>query len=328
MGSSTALMVVNAVNTLSVSRTDIASPGTVLAVSPDGSTIVLSDPVKQTIYSRDVFRQRHFHLWWCRNPRRVAPTTRPSTSRQATSCSSTRNYTGWTSISPATTGRQPCNRRGDHDTQRRRIFRRPSHHRARLLRHQHRDWPDQRIPMSSILRQTPLQPSPTASPRPTTAATCWRDRDSCTNAERSASDDPDRGLPGDWRPDLLQHTLNHGSQPDHGNRDHWRLADLGLDLAFVTYSGSGGVLPAYAPASSGPGQITYVNLSGSATAPLAGVLSTDNTTLYTGTATDNLVHLITRSTLTDSSTLAPNLTNPNGTVVPVDLLVQKPRKTT
>src|ERR1035438_9821180 len=47
MGSSTALMVVNAVNTLSLSRTDIGSPGVVLAVSPDDGQIVISDPIKQ-----------------------------------------------------------------------------------------------------------------------------------------------------------------------------------------------------------------------------------------------------------------------------------------
>jgi hypothetical protein len=53
-----------------------------------------------------------------------------------------------------------------------------------------------------------------------------------------------------------------------------------------------------------------------------------------GTQTDNLVHLINRSTLSDSSTLAPNLTAAPGLTVtfgspvPVNLLVQKPRKTT
>jgi len=105
-------------------------------------------------------------------------------------------------------------------------------------------------------------------------------------------------------------------------------------VAFITYTGSGGVLPAYAPAASGPGTTTYIKLSGTATAPIAGVISADNTTLYVGTSGDNLVHLINRSTLTDSSTLAPNLVAaPNqsvsaGTVVPVNLLVQKPRKTT
>ena len=49
MGSSTALMVVNAVNTLSITRTDPSSPGTVLAISPNGNILVLSDPVRQII---------------------------------------------------------------------------------------------------------------------------------------------------------------------------------------------------------------------------------------------------------------------------------------
>jgi hypothetical protein len=99
-------------------------------------------------------------------------------------------------------------------------------------------------------------------------------------------------------------------------------------IAFITYNGSGGVLPAYAPAATGNGTTTYIKLSGTAVAPVSGVLSADNTTFYTGTTGDNLVHLITRSTLTDSSTLAPNLTNPAGAVVPVDMIVQKPRRTT
>jgi hypothetical protein len=99
-------------------------------------------------------------------------------------------------------------------------------------------------------------------------------------------------------------------------------------LAFITYTGSGGVLPAYAPAANGPGQTTYIKLSGSATAPVAGVVSADNSTFYAATSGDNLVHLITRGTLTDSSTLAPNLTTPTGAIVPVNLMVQKPRKTT
>jgi hypothetical protein len=106
----------------------------------------------------------------------------------------------------------------------------------------------------------------------------------------------------------------------------WPTSDSAL--AFVTYTGSGGVVPAYAPAASGPGTATYIKLSGTAVAPLSGVVSADNTTFYVGTTGDNLVHLINRSTLTDGSTLTPNLTNPTGTAVPVDLLVQKPRKTT
>jgi hypothetical protein len=99
-------------------------------------------------------------------------------------------------------------------------------------------------------------------------------------------------------------------------------------LAFITYTGSGGVLPAYAPLSSGPGSVTYIKLSGTAVAPVGGVISADNTTVYAGTTGDNLVHIINRGTLTDSSTLVPNLTSPAGAAVPVNLLVQKPRKTT
>jgi hypothetical protein len=99
-------------------------------------------------------------------------------------------------------------------------------------------------------------------------------------------------------------------------------------IAFVTYNGTGGVVPAYAPASSGPGQLSYIKLSGSATAPLSGAVTSDNSTFYTGTAGDNLVHVINRTTLTDTSTLTPNLTGASGSAVPVDLLVQKPRKTT
>jgi hypothetical protein len=101
--------------------------------------------------------------------------------------------------------------------------------------------------------------------------------------------------------------------------------------AFITYTGTGGVLPAYAPVNSGAGTIKYIKLSGAATAPIAGVVSTDNTTFYAGTSGDNLVHIISRSTLSDTSTLAPNLiaapdvAAPVGSIVPVDLLVQKPR---
>ena len=61
--------------------------------------------------------------------------------------------------------------------------------------------------------------------------------------------------------------------------------------AFVTYTGTGGVLPRYSPAANGPGTLSNIPLSGTATAPVAGVFSTDNTTFYVGTSGDNLVHV-------------------------------------
>ena len=99
-------------------------------------------------------------------------------------------------------------------------------------------------------------------------------------------------------------------------------------IAFVTYSGSSGLLPAYVPASSGLGALNYVHLSGTATAPLVGVFTSDNSTAYIGTSGDNLVHVITHNPLTDSSTFSPGLLSPSGSPVPVDLMTQKPRKTT
>ena len=88
----------------------------------------------------------------------------------------------------------------------------------------------------------------------------------------------------------------------------WPTSDS--TLAFVTYTGSGGVLPAYAPSASGQGTTTYIKLSGAATAPIAGVVSADNSTFYAATSGDNLVHLITRGTLTDSSTAGAQSDHP------------------
>jgi hypothetical protein len=97
-------------------------------------------------------------------------------------------------------------------------------------------------------------------------------------------------------------------------------------LAFVTYTGTSGLLPEYIP---GTGTVTTVPLSSGATAPVAGVFSTDNKTFYAGTTGDNQVHLITvtGTTATDTSVIAPKLPDPNGNVVVPNLLVQRPKKT-
>jgi hypothetical protein len=106
-------------------------------------------------------------------------------------------------------------------------------------------------------------------------------------------------------------------------------------LVFVTYTGSGGKLPAYTPAANGPGTLSSVPLATvgpvAPIAPVIGVFSSDNTTFYTGTTGDNQVHILTKGTngFQDVTTpIAPNLTNPNGQVVAPNLLVQRPRKQT
>jgi trimeric autotransporter adhesin len=107
------------------------------------------------------------------------------------------------------------------------------------------------------------------------------------------------------------------------------VASPDSSVAFVTYSGTtaaGAVLPAYKPAA--PGAVSSVPLTGGATAPVAGVFSRDAEFFFVGTAGDNLIHIIDIPTLTDSKQFDPKLTDPNGNAVPVQFLATKPRSTT
>jgi hypothetical protein len=105
--------------------------------------------------------------------------------------------------------------------------------------------------------------------------------------------------------------------------------------AFVTYTGTGGVVPTYTPQATGTGTMTAIPLSkalGTPVAPIVGVVSADNLTFYAGTTGDNAVHLITKQTdgsYKDVTTpIAPKLPDGNGNIVAPNLLVQKPRKAT
>lgn len=112
-------------------------------------------------------------------------------------------------------------------------------------------------------------------------------------------------------------------------------------LAFVTYNGTGGVLPVYKPST---GTLQNIPLAASAfgtpIAPIVGVASSDNQTFYVGTSGDNVIHLLTKGGTTmfqDVTTpIAPNLpcapalsgapSTSCGTIATPNLLVQKPRK--
>ncbi|SEC18782.1 hypothetical protein [Terriglobus roseus] len=106
-------------------------------------------------------------------------------------------------------------------------------------------------------------------------------------------------------------------------------------VAFITYlpttaAKAGAVQPAYTPAASGAGTVKAVTLTGTATAPVSGVFSSDNKFFFAGTSGDNQVHVITRSTLTDTSQIAPKLpsvSNSTGVATP-NLIVQYPRSVT
>lgn len=106
--------------------------------------------------------------------------------------------------------------------------------------------------------------------------------------------------------------------------------------AFTTYlpvsgaASNGAKLPVYSTTGATAGTVTSVTLANGATAPVTGVLSSDNKFFFAGTSGDNQVHQITRSTLTDSTQLnpkLPSLTTTGGTAVP-NLLVQYPRSVT
>jgi trimeric autotransporter adhesin len=136
-------------------------------------------------------------------------------------------------------------------------------------------------------------------------------------------------------------------------------------IAFVTYNGSGGVLPTYQPAQPstatpptiGAGTLGSIPLNSTTTygtpiAPVAGVVSADNQTVYVGTSGDNVVHLIAKGTngyqdsipagtpapaVAPFGPIAPNLpcapgfscsTGVGTGIATPNLLVQKPRKAT
>lgn len=117
-------------------------------------------------------------------------------------------------------------------------------------------------------------------------------------------------------------------------------------LAFVTYAGSSGLLPYYTVPASGQGALKYLTLGNGATtasAPVSGVVSTDNLTFYAGTAgattngtpdttsADNDVHIISLAgtTPTETGILSPKLPAFSGSgYAPVNLLAQRPKKST
>ena len=97
--------------------------------------------------------------------------------------------------------------------------------------------------------------------------------------------------------------------------------------AVVTYTGAGSVLPLYQPAA---GSLTNIPLTGTAIAPVAGVYSSDDTTFYAGTSGDNQVHIIsiTGATSKDTGVITPNLPDPNNNTATPNLIAQRVRRTT
>ena len=359
MGSSTALMVLNAVNTLAITRTDPTSPGTVLAVSPDGSMIVISDPVKQVTTLESSSGSAVTTYGGVGTHAEFSPDSQTVYITAGNQVLIYSAYTGWTSITPATTAGTPVTDvavtvpavgayfAGPTTTARgycpsstattvggvvteTNVFYPPADNSPAIT---------DRIAATNdglhILGAT-VTPAPALNDLrveiPAGNANGPQVTVVCPVGNQATGSGGTTGTTGGL---TFSNTLSTISlTPVTATAITGVLPTSDSTLAVVTYSGSGGVLPAYVPSASGSGTISYIKLSGTATAPIAGVISADNSTIYVGTQTDNLVHLINRSTLSDSSTLAPNLTAAPGLTVtfgspvPVNLLVQKPRRTT
>jgi len=104
------------------------------------------------------------------------------------------------------------------------------------------------------------------------------------------------------------------------------------NLAFITYQGAGGTgaLPYYVPGTTTGsfGTLNTVQLSSGAAAPVAGIFSPDGSIFFASTSGDNLVHMVNTSTLTDTQTIDPKLSNASGARVPAQFLAVKSRPTT
>ncbi|WP_263383286.1 hypothetical protein [Granulicella arctica] len=350
MGSSTELMVVSA-TTDGVTREDVSVPGTVLAVSPDNATVVIADPIKKLIYLEAAaggvitqFGGIGTHAQWTPDSQTVYITAGDQLLVYST-------FTGWNNITPTSPSPNPTAGNTPLDVA---------------------------VTVPSVgayfagatTRAVTYCPSSTLSTTngQTTVANVFNpqadqvttatDRIAATNdgrhiigaaASTGLLSDLQVTLPAQQCPLATQQFSTGGTSTPFTTTALTGIVPVTITGVFptsdstaavVTYTGTGGVLPAYAPAVAGtatPGALTNIKLSGTATAPVAGVWSTDNFTFYAGTSGDNLVHLITRpaagSTLTDSKTIAPNLplapnTGGTGTIAIPNLMVQKPRKTT
>ena len=110
------------------------------------------------------------------------------------------------------------------------------------------------------------------------------------------------------------------------------LASPDSSVAFITYNAASasGLLPDYKPSTTqgAAGTISNVQLSGGAQAPIAGIFSPDNTLFFVSTTGDDLVHFVNVQTLQDFQTINPGLKDTKGNPVPAEFFAVKPRPTT
>jgi hypothetical protein len=355
MGSSTELMVFNAL-TNAVSREDLTVPGTVLAISPDGNTVVIADTARQLLYLETATGgiSTQYGLGTSSTSGLHAQFTPDSSTVYITAGSQLlvhSTFTGWTSISGSTV-------------------------------------PALATPATDVAVTVPslgaFFAGSTTTARgncPVTTLTNTNGLQTTTNvfypdagvtapiADRIAATNDGKHIlgatvtPAATLTDLNIASLNTGNPSSPGecppNGAGLTFATTPVlttvlpgitaatitgvvptsdsATAFVTYTGAGGTLPYYKPSATGAGSLGSVALATSTgaaapSAPVVGVFSADNTTFYVGTSGDNQVHILTKNAggiFQDvTKPIAAQLPDVNGVIVTPNLLVQRPRKQT
>jgi hypothetical protein len=346
MGSTNELMVFNALTSV-LAREDNSVSGKVLSVSPDGNTLVMTDPVRQLVYLLNASAggvQSSVGGVGTRAAWTPDSSTVYITAGDRLLVHST--YTGWTTITGSTVpplstiptdvavtvptagaffaGATTTARGNCHVTT---VLGTPDNYTTTNVL-----YPDAGVvgPMTDLLSTTndgkhavgvtatpvatlaDLSISTLNSTNPTAQGQCPTDGSALKFGLSGVST---KVLPG------ITATKITGvvSSSDSAN-------------VFVTYTGTGGVLPLYVPSAgtvSNVGLATYA--SAAPVAPVAGVFSSDNTTFYVGTSGDNLLHILTKSgsTFTDTTKpIIPALPSVTSGIATPNLLVQKPRKIT
>ncbi len=335
MGSGTELMAYN--TSTGVIREDRTVPGTVLAVSPDSGTVVISDPTRQTVTLQTSGGVINSVYGGSGTTAEFSPDSGTVYVAGGTQLLVHSNFTGWTAIpnlsardvavtvpsvgafvaGATTTARSYCpqttvtSTNGQTSTT-------------------NQFYPDARVtaPAADRIVATNdglhiLSITSTATPTLTDLAVNVEDGNSGAGVACPAN-----GLTFTANPLLtsaavpgVAATAVTGIVPSSDS-----------SAVFLTYTGTGGVLPLYTPSPTAAGALTSVPLSGAATAPVAGIFSSDNQIFYTGTAGDNLIHLVTRTTSGFSDTVTapvnPGLVDGNGKPVPANLIQQQPRRIT
>jgi hypothetical protein len=348
MGSTNELMVFNALTSV-LAREDNTVSGKVISISPDGNTLVMTDPVRQLVYllntsggiqsslggvatraawtpdSSTVYitagNQLLVHStytgWTIINGSTPAPLTTPATDVAVTVPTAGAFFAGAT-----TTGRGSC-----HITT---VLGTPDNYTTTNVL-----YPDAGVvgPMTDLLSTTndgKHAVGVTATPVAT-----------LTDLSISTLNSTNPSAPGQCPSDGT--ALKFGTSAVltsvlsgiTATKITGVIPSSDSANVFVTYTGTGAVLPMYKPAASGPGTVSNVGLATyAATAPVApvvGLFSSDNTTFYVGTSGDNLLHILTKSgtTFTDvTKPIIPALPSVTSGIATPNLLVQKPRKIT